>query len=60
MNEKVYKKTPLNKYTDFIFPAHSIKLETVGYFAAEGAMGHLNETIITNDMLLNFENQHTK
>lgn len=28
--------------TDFLFPAHSTKLETVGHFAIESVMGNLD------------------
>ena len=41
MNDKIVSKTPLAKAVDPLFPAKPTKLETVCYFAVEGALGHL-------------------
>ena len=44
INEKVMKCTgPLGRTTDFLFPAKPTKLETVGHFMIEGAMGNLDK-----------------
>jgi len=34
---------PLGKTTDFLFPAKPTKLETVGHFMIEAAMGNLDK-----------------
>lgn len=52
------KVVPLYKQVDWLFPAHSVKLSTVTHFAIEGVLGNLEEKIITNDMLLKYEEEH--
>lgn len=52
------KAVPLYKKVDWLFPAHSVKLSTVTHFAIEGVLGNLEEKIITNDMLLKYEEEH--
>ena len=55
VNEKVYKKTPLASQLDFLFPAKSVQLRTVAHIASEGLMGNLDESFITNDMIMKIE-----
>ena len=58
MNENVGKKLPIHSTIDFLFPAKSTKLESVGHFAIEGVMGNLDpvEHKIINDVdFIDFE-----
>lgn len=42
LNDKTAKFNPLQKQIDFLIPAKSTKLDSVGHFAIEGAMGNLD------------------
>lgn len=58
MNENVGKKLPFHSAIDFLFPAKSTKLESVGHFAIEGAMGNLSpeeHKIINSEDFIEFE-----
>ena len=55
---KAAKKLPIHSTIDFLFPAKSTKLESVGHFAIEGVMGNLDpvEHKIMNDVdFIDFE-----
>ena len=64
VHDKVYKHTPLNKYTDQFFPAKPTKLETVGHYSVEGAMGKLKpgvdviDGLVTAEMMIEYEKTH--
>jgi hypothetical protein len=58
MNESVYKKTPLSKQIDFLIPAKSTRLSTVGHFSIDGALGKLSEKIIINDIMIDYEKKN--
>jgi nucleoside-diphosphate-sugar epimerase len=50
-------KTPLGKPLDFLFPAHTTKLETIAEIAMWGAQGDFGDIDYwTNEMLLKYEN----
>lgn len=58
MNENVGKKLPFHSSVDFLFPAKSTKLESVGHFAIEGAMGNLDpeqHKIVSPEAFIEFE-----
>ena len=44
------KSMPYSRFTDFLYPAKSVKLTTVAHFAIQGAIGQLpsDEPIIRN------------
>ena len=48
---------PYSRFTDFLYPAKSVKLTTVAHFAIQGALGHLpsDQPIISNQTLLDYE-----
>ena len=58
MNENVGKKLPFANAIDFLFPAKSTKLESVGHYSIEGAMGNLDQNkhrIVTPEDFIEFE-----
>jgi hypothetical protein len=40
---ELQKGMPYFKYTDFLYPAKSVRLDTVTHFAIEGVLGNLGE-----------------
>jgi hypothetical protein len=53
-NQYFFSKIPGSQLIDFLFPASSNKLETVGHFAIEGAMGRrLDAHPIVSHAMLN-------
>lgn len=59
-NAAIFSKLPFADQTDFLFPAMSNKLETVGHFAIEGAMNRRigTEPIVSHDMFNEYEAKH--
>jgi hypothetical protein len=59
MNEKVAKQMPFGSYFDFLFPAKSVRLSTLGKFAIDGVMGELkDQKVIRNEILIKYDNDH--
>ena len=57
IGEKAVKPVPvLGSAVDFLFPAKSVQLATVSHFAIEGALGNINEKIVRNQVLIDYEN----
>ena len=57
-NENIGKKLPYHSQIDFLFPAKPTKLETVGHFAIEAAMGNLDAAshqLISHDLMVAHE-----
>jgi len=59
-NSYFFSKLPGSSMTDFLFPASSNKLETVGHFSIEGAMGRRADCgpIVTHEMFNKYEASH--
>jgi len=59
VNSMIFSKFPGACPLDFLFPASSNKLSTVGHFAIEGAMGRREsvEPIVSHQMFIDYESK---
>jgi len=58
VGDKVVGKIPIVNYLEFLFPAHTTEINTVGHYAIEAVMGNLDHTessIISNETLNAYE-----